>query len=73
MSGQFYAAAKNVGKTVLKPAPPLLELAKRFEQHAKGHGGAGHAVREVRLQLHRPHRRHDLDSLIPTLENIQAA
>ena len=36
MSGQFYAAAKNVGKTVLKAAPPLFELAKRFEQHAKG-------------------------------------
>jgi len=36
MSGQFYAAAKNVGKTVLKGAPPLFELAKRFEEHAKG-------------------------------------
>jgi 1-deoxy-D-xylulose-5-phosphate synthase len=23
LSGQFYAAAKNVGKTVLKGAPPL--------------------------------------------------
>ena len=36
MSGQFYAAAKNVGKTVLRPVPPLLEFAKRFEQQAKG-------------------------------------
>ena len=27
LSGQFYAAAKNVGKTVLKGAPPLFELA----------------------------------------------
>jgi len=36
MSGQFYAAAKNVGKQVLKGAPPLFELAKRFEEHAKG-------------------------------------
>ncbi|RZL86783.1 MAG: 1-deoxy-D-xylulose-5-phosphate synthase, partial [Variovorax sp.] len=36
MSGNFYAAAKNVGKTVLRAAPPLFELAKRFEQHAKG-------------------------------------
>ncbi|MEO7547838.1 MAG: 1-deoxy-D-xylulose-5-phosphate synthase N-terminal domain-containing protein, partial [Ramlibacter sp.] len=36
MSGQFYAAAKNVGKNVLKVAPPLFELAKRLEQHAKG-------------------------------------
>ena len=32
MSGQFYAAAKNVGKTVLGPVPPLFELAKRLEQ-----------------------------------------
>ena len=36
MSGQFYAAAKNVGKDVLKVAPPLFELAKRFEEHARG-------------------------------------
>src|SRR5674476_202571 len=36
MSGQFYAAAKNVGKTVLKGAPPLFELAKRLEESAKG-------------------------------------
>ena len=31
MSGQFYAAAKNVGKTVLRPVPPLLELANRWD------------------------------------------
>ncbi|HEX7650347.1 MAG TPA: 1-deoxy-D-xylulose-5-phosphate synthase N-terminal domain-containing protein, partial [Noviherbaspirillum sp.] len=34
MSGQFYAAAKNVGKQVLPG--PMLELAKRLEEHAKG-------------------------------------
>ena len=31
MSGNFYAAAKNVGKSVLRAAPPLFELAKRLE------------------------------------------
>ena len=36
MSGRFYASAKNVGKHVLSVAPPLLELAKRLESHAKG-------------------------------------
>ncbi|MBP7537369.1 MAG: 1-deoxy-D-xylulose-5-phosphate synthase, partial [Ottowia sp.] len=36
MSGGFYAAAKQVGKTVLGPVPPLFELAKRLEQGAKG-------------------------------------
>ena len=34
MSGQFYAKARDVGKSVLKNAPPLLELAKRLEQQA---------------------------------------
>src|SRR6476620_6107219 len=34
MSGRFYAKAKNVGKTVLPG--PMLELAKRLEEHAKG-------------------------------------
>src|SRR4029079_14048526 len=36
MSGKFYAAARDTAKTVLKNAPPLFELAKRFEEHAKG-------------------------------------
>ena len=34
MSGRFYATAKNVGKSMLPG--PVLELAKRFEEHAKG-------------------------------------
>jgi 1-deoxy-D-xylulose-5-phosphate synthase len=57
MSGQFYAAAKNVGKTVLRPVPPLFELAKRFEQQAKGMVVPATLFEKVRLQLHRPHRR----------------
>ena len=36
MSGQFYAAAREGAKAVLKPMPPLFELARRFEEHAKG-------------------------------------
>ena len=36
MSGKFYAAARDTAKTVLKNAPPLFELARRFEEHAKG-------------------------------------
>jgi 1-deoxy-D-xylulose-5-phosphate synthase len=36
MSGRFYAAAKDLGKQVLKGAPtPLFELARRFEEQAK--------------------------------------
>ena len=35
MSGQFYAAAKNMGRAVLQHVPPVLALARRFEEHAK--------------------------------------
>ncbi|WP_044529718.1 1-deoxy-D-xylulose-5-phosphate synthase N-terminal domain-containing protein, partial [Herbaspirillum sp. B65] len=34
MSGKFYATARDVGKSVLPG--PVLELAKRLEEHAKG-------------------------------------
>ena len=36
MSGKFYASAREGAKSVLKNAPPLFELARRFEEHAKG-------------------------------------
>src|SRR3546814_4170656 len=36
MSGRFYATAKNVGRAMLQLVPPVLELARRFEEHAKG-------------------------------------
>jgi 1-deoxy-D-xylulose-5-phosphate synthase len=71
MSGQFYAAAKNVGKTVLKGAPPLFELAKRFEEHAKGMVVPATLFEKFGFNYVGPIDGHDLDSLIPTLENIK--
>ncbi|WP_370670983.1 1-deoxy-D-xylulose-5-phosphate synthase [Hydrogenophaga palleronii] len=71
MSGQFYAAAKNVGKTVLKGAPPLFELAKRFEEHAKGMVVPATLFEKFGFNYIGPIDGHDLDSLIPTLENIR--
>ncbi|MDP3229244.1 MAG: 1-deoxy-D-xylulose-5-phosphate synthase [Acidovorax sp.] len=72
MSGQFYAAAKNVGKTVLRPVPPLLELAKRFEQQAKGMVVPATLFEKFGFNYIGPIDGHDLDSLIPTLENIKS-
>jgi 1-deoxy-D-xylulose-5-phosphate synthase len=69
MSGQFYAAAKNVGKSVL-PAP-VLELAKRLEEHAKGMVVPATMFEEFGFNYIGPIDGHDLDSLIPTLENIK--
>ena len=71
MTGQFYSAAKQVGKTVLKGAPPLFELAKRFEEHAKGMVVPATLFEKFGFNYTGPIDGHDLDSLIPTLENIR--
>ena len=71
MSGQFYAAAKNAGKQVLKVAPPLFELAKRLEEHAKGMVVPATLFEKFGFNYIGPIDGHDLESLIPTLENIK--
>ena len=71
MSGRFYSTAKNMGKNVLKCAPPLFELAKRFEQHAKGMVVPATMFEQFGFNYIGPIDGHDLDSLIPTLENIK--
>ena len=71
MSGQFYAAARGVGKSVLKNVPPLLELAKKLEQHAKGMVVPATLFENFGFNYIGPIDGHDLDSLIPTLENIR--
>ena len=71
MTGQFYSAAKNVGKTVLKGAPPLFEFAKRFEETAKGMVVPATLFEKFGFNYTGPIDGHDLDSLIPTLENIK--
>jgi 1-deoxy-D-xylulose-5-phosphate synthase len=71
MSGKFYAAAREGAKSVLKNAPPLLELARRFEEHAKGMVVPGTIFEEFGFNYVGPIDGHDLDSLIPTLENLR--
>ena len=71
MTGQFYAAAKNVGKSMLKGAPPLFELAKRIEEQAKGMVVPATLFEKFGFNYTGPIDGHDLESLIPTLENIK--
>jgi 1-deoxy-D-xylulose-5-phosphate synthase len=71
MSGRFYAAAKNVGKQVLKPIPPLFELAKRVEEQAKGLVVPATLFEKFGFNYIGPIDGHDLDSLIPMLENVK--
>ncbi|PXX38505.1 1-deoxy-D-xylulose-5-phosphate synthase [Undibacterium pigrum] len=69
MSGKFYATARNVGKSVLPS--PVLELAKRFEEHAKGMIVPATMFEEFGFNYIGPIDGHDLDSLVPTLQNIK--
>ena len=72
ISGSIYAAAREGAKAVLKAAPPLLELARRFEEHAKGMVVPGTIFEEFGFNYVGPIDGHDLDALIPTLENLRA-
>ena len=69
MSGKFYAAAKSMGKSMLPPS--MRELAKRFEEHAKGMLVPATLFEEFGLNYIGPIDGHDLDSLIPTLQNLK--
>ena len=72
MSGNFYASAREGVKGVLTAAPPLFELARRFEEHAKGMVVPGTIFEEFGFNYVGPIDGHDLDALIPTLENLRA-
>jgi 1-deoxy-D-xylulose-5-phosphate synthase len=69
MSGKFYATARNVGKSVLPS--PVLEFARRVEEHAKGMIVPATMFEEFGFNYIGPIDGHDLDSLIPTLQNIK--
>ncbi|MDE2452500.1 MAG: 1-deoxy-D-xylulose-5-phosphate synthase, partial [Burkholderiales bacterium] len=71
MSGNFYTAAREGAKAMLKGAPPLFELARRLEEHAKGMVVPGTIFEEFGFNYVGPIDGHDLDSLIPTLENLR--
>ena len=71
MSGRFYAAARHVGRSVLGNVPPLFELAKKLEQQAKGMVVPATLFETFGFNYIGPIDGHDLDSLIPTLENIR--
>jgi 1-deoxy-D-xylulose-5-phosphate synthase len=70
MSGKFYTAAREGAKSVLKNTP-LYEFARRFEEHTKGMVVPGTIFEELGLTYVGPIDGHDLDSLIPTLENLR--
>ncbi|GAB5095343.1 MULTISPECIES: 1-deoxy-D-xylulose-5-phosphate synthase [unclassified Caballeronia] len=71
MSGRFYAAARAGVERVLRVAPPMLDLARKLEEHAKGMIVPATLFEEFGFNYIGPIDGHDLDSLIPTLQNIK--
>src|SRR5690625_3385784 len=73
LSGRSYTTVKNVGRAALQQMPPILELARRFEGHAKGlvHAPAT-LFEEFGFNYVGPIDGHDLDALVPTLKNLRS-
>ncbi|MCA8003438.1 1-deoxy-D-xylulose-5-phosphate synthase [Burkholderia metallica] len=71
LSGRFYAAARAGVERVLSVAPPMLGLARKLEEHAKGMVVPATLFEEFGFNYIGPIDGHDLDSLIPTLQNIR--
>jgi 1-deoxy-D-xylulose-5-phosphate synthase len=71
MSGRFYAAMRRGSEKVLKGMPPVLEFAKRAEEHFKGMVIPGTLFEEFGFNYIGPIDGHDLDVLLDTLGNIR--
>jgi 1-deoxy-D-xylulose-5-phosphate synthase len=71
MSGRFYAAMRRGSEKVLKGMPPVLEFAKRAEEHFKGMVIPGTLFEEFGFNYIGPIDGHDLDVLLDTLKNIR--
>jgi len=71
MSGRFYAAMRRGSEKVLKGIPPVLEFAKRAEEHVKGMVTPSTLFEEFGFNYIGPIDGHDLNALIDTLSNIR--
>ncbi len=71
MSGRFYAAMRRGSEKMLKGMPPMLEFAKRAEEHVKGMVIPGTMFEEFGFNYIGPIDGHDINVLLDTLSNIR--
>ncbi len=71
LSGRTFNAARRAGEKVLRISPSMLEFAKRVEEHVKGMITPGTLFEEFGFNYIGPIDGHDLDVLIPTLQNLK--
>jgi 1-deoxy-D-xylulose-5-phosphate synthase len=71
LSGRQVSIARDVARSVLSVVPPVYELARRLEEHAKGMVVPATMFEEFGFNYFGPIDGHDLDALIPTLQNLR--
>ena len=71
LSGRLYTNVRKSGEKVLGVMPPVLEFAKRAEEHVKGMVTPSTLFEEFGFNYIGPIDGHDLDTLIITLNNIK--
>jgi 1-deoxy-D-xylulose-5-phosphate synthase len=71
LSSRFYNTVRSSGKKVLSVMPPMMEFAKRAEEHVKGMVMPGTLFEEFGFNYIGPIDGHDLDTLVETLRNIK--
>jgi len=73
LSSRFYGTVKESGKKVLSALPqPMMEFAKRAEEHVKGMVMPGTLFEEFGFNYIGPIDGHDIDALVDTLNNVKA-
>lgn len=72
LSSSVMNNVKEVGKGLLGAAPPLYQLAHRIEEHVKGLVTPATLFEEFGFNYYGPIDGHDLDALVPTLQNLKA-
>ncbi len=72
MSGRLYNSVRKGGEKVLGVAPPILQFAKRWEEHMKGMVNPPATLfEEFGFNYIGPIDGHDLDTLISTFHNVR--
>lgn len=71
LSARPLSRARDVARSMLQVVPPMYELAKRLEGHAKGMLVPATMFEEFGFNYFGPIDGHDLDSLVPTLQNLR--
>ncbi len=72
LSSRTYSGARESSKRILKHIPPVMELAKRTEEHMKGMVVPATMFEELGFQYFGPVDGHDLPNLIKVLTNLHA-